>query len=183
MKLTVTSSPHIRGDFRTSRLMLDVVLALIPALIVGTLVLGFRALLVTLISMAAAVVAEYLYSLCLRKRNSGFGFFRLPTEELRKVFIAGNDERSRNFKLLTLLRSAGFGNVIAFLQVFKGFCVPAFDSVINQFFVIEVLNLFFVVNVNQLSSVHRKYRPSFLCVLTMPIGKKGRESNTRMKSY
>ena len=70
MKLTVTSSPHIRGDFRTSRLMLDVVLALIPALIVGTVVLGFRALLVTLISMAAAVVAEFLYSLCLRKRNT-----------------------------------------------------------------------------------------------------------------
>ena len=70
MKLTVASSPHIRGDFRTSRLMLDVVLALIPALIVGTVVLGFRALLVTLISMAAAVVAEFLYSLCLRKRNT-----------------------------------------------------------------------------------------------------------------
>ena len=70
MKLTVTSSPHIRGDFRTSRLMLDVVLALIPALIVGTVVLGFRALLVTLISMAAAVVAEYLYSWIFKKRNT-----------------------------------------------------------------------------------------------------------------
>ena len=70
MKLTVTSSPHIRGDFRTSRLMLDVVLALTPALIVGTIVLGFRALLVTLISMAAAVVAEYLYSWILKRRNT-----------------------------------------------------------------------------------------------------------------
>ena len=70
MKLTVTSSPHIRGDFRTSRLMLDVVLALIPALIVGVVVLGFRALLVTLISMAAAVVAEYLYSWIFKKRNT-----------------------------------------------------------------------------------------------------------------
>ena len=70
MKLTVTSSPHIRGDFRTSRLMLDVVLALIPALIVGTVVLGFRALLVTLISMAAAVVAEYFYNLLLKRRNT-----------------------------------------------------------------------------------------------------------------
>ena len=70
MKLTVTSSPHIRGDFRTSRLMLDVVLALVPALIVGVIVLGFRALMVTLISMAAAVVAEYLYSLLLKKRNT-----------------------------------------------------------------------------------------------------------------
>ena len=70
MNLTVTSSPHIRGNFRTSRLMLDVVLALIPALIVGAVVLGARALLVTLISMAAAVVAEYLYNLILKRRNT-----------------------------------------------------------------------------------------------------------------
>ena len=70
MKLTVTSSPHIRGDFRTSRLMLDVVLALLPALAVGVIVLGFRALMVTLISMGAAVVAEYMYSLLLRTRNT-----------------------------------------------------------------------------------------------------------------
>ena len=70
MKLTVTSSPHIRGDFRTSRLMLDVVLALIPALIVGVVVLGIRALIVTLTSMAAAVVAEFLWGLLLKKRNT-----------------------------------------------------------------------------------------------------------------
>ena len=70
MNLTVASSPHIRGDFRTSRLMLDVVIALIPTLIVGVISLGFRALLVTLTSMAAAVVAELLYSLLFKKRNT-----------------------------------------------------------------------------------------------------------------
>ena len=70
MNLTVASSPHIRGDFRTSRLMLDVVIALIPTLVVGVISLGFRALLVTLISMASAVVAELLYSLLFRKRNT-----------------------------------------------------------------------------------------------------------------
>ena len=70
MNLTVTSSPHIRGDFRSSRMMLDVVLALVPSLIVGVIVLGFRALVVTLISMAAAVAAEYLWSLILKRRNT-----------------------------------------------------------------------------------------------------------------
>ena len=70
MKLTVASSPHIRGDFRTSRLMLDVVIALIPTLIVGTCVLGVRALLVTLVSMAAAVAAEGLWALIMKKRNT-----------------------------------------------------------------------------------------------------------------
>ena len=70
MNLTVASSPHIRGDFRTSRLMLDVVIALIPTLVVGVISLGLRALLVTLVSMAAAVVAELLYSLLFKKRNT-----------------------------------------------------------------------------------------------------------------
>lgn len=68
MKLTVTSSPHIRGDFRTSRLMLDVVIALIPSLIVGTYVLGLRALLVTLVSIAAAVATEALYCVVTKSR-------------------------------------------------------------------------------------------------------------------
>lgn len=70
MKLTVASSPHIRGDFRTSRLMLDVVLALLPALVIGTIVLGLRALLVTAVSVVTAVAAEWLYALILKKRNT-----------------------------------------------------------------------------------------------------------------
>ena len=70
MKLTVASSPHIRGNFRTNRIMLDVVIALIPALIVGICVLGIRALLVTLTSVAAAVAAEWLYCKITRSRNT-----------------------------------------------------------------------------------------------------------------
>ena len=70
MNLTVASSPHIRGNFRTNRIMLDVVLALMPALGVGIWVLGIRALMVTLICVAGAVAAEYLYSLVTRSRNT-----------------------------------------------------------------------------------------------------------------
>ena len=70
MKLTVTSSPHIRGDFRTSRLMLDVVIALLPSLLVGAVVLGARALLVAVVSVAAAMATEVLYSVLLKKRNT-----------------------------------------------------------------------------------------------------------------
>ena len=70
MNLTVASSPHIRGNFSTRRIMLDVVLALLPALAVGTVVLGIRSLLVALVSVAAAVAAEWLYSLVTRSRNT-----------------------------------------------------------------------------------------------------------------
>jgi len=68
MNLTVTSSPHIRGNFRTSRLMLDVVIALLPALAVGAWVLGVRGLLVSTLSVAAAMATEVLYSWILKKR-------------------------------------------------------------------------------------------------------------------
>lgn len=70
MNLTVASSPHIRGDFRTSRLMLDVVVALLPALAVGTWILGFRALAVTAVSMVSAVGAEWLYCKVTGKQNT-----------------------------------------------------------------------------------------------------------------
>ena len=70
MKLTVASSPHIRGNFKTSRIMLDVVIALLPALAVGVWMLGIRALLVTLVCVATAVASEFLYSLILRKRQT-----------------------------------------------------------------------------------------------------------------
>ena len=70
MNLTVASSPHIRGDFKTSRIMLDVVLALMPALAVGVMVLGIRAAVVTLISVAAAVAAEWVYAKVTRTRNT-----------------------------------------------------------------------------------------------------------------
>ena len=70
MNLTVASSPHIRGNFSTRRIMLDVVLALLPALCVGVGVLGWRSLVVTLISVAAAVGAEWLYSVLTKSRNT-----------------------------------------------------------------------------------------------------------------
>lgn len=70
MNLTVASSPHIRGDFKTSRLMLDVVVALLPALAVGTWVLGFRALAVTAVSVVSAVGAEWLYCKVTGKQNT-----------------------------------------------------------------------------------------------------------------
>lgn len=70
MNLTVASSPHIRGNFRTNRIMLDVVLALLPALAVGVFHMGIRALAVTMLCMAVAVVTEWLYSRLTKTRNT-----------------------------------------------------------------------------------------------------------------
>ena len=70
MKLTVASSPHIRGNFRTNRIMLDVVLALLPAFAVGCFVLGLRSLLVAAVTIVTAVGCEWLYSVVTKTRNT-----------------------------------------------------------------------------------------------------------------
>ena len=70
MKLTVACSPHIRGNFRTRRIMLDVVLALVPALAVGIWMHGVRSLIVTAVAIASCVGFEWLYSLITKKRNT-----------------------------------------------------------------------------------------------------------------
>ena len=70
MNLTVASSPHIRGNFRTNRIMLDVVIALLPALIVGAVVQGVQALVVAGLSMVCAVGFEWLWCLVTRSRNT-----------------------------------------------------------------------------------------------------------------
>ena len=70
MNLTVASSPHIRGNFRTNRIMMDVVLALLPALAVGLWKFGFRVIPVTTICIGAAIVSEWLYCLLTKSRNT-----------------------------------------------------------------------------------------------------------------
>ena len=70
MKLTVTSSPHIRGDFRSSRIMIDVMLALSPALIAGICMHGWRSLVVTLVSIASCVFFEWIYGVVTKTRNT-----------------------------------------------------------------------------------------------------------------
>jgi len=70
MKFKVVSSPHIKGSFHTSRIMIDVVIALLPTLIAGSIVLGMRALLVAGVSMIFAVVFEGLFCMVLKKKNT-----------------------------------------------------------------------------------------------------------------
>ena len=70
MNLTVASSPHIRGNFRTNRIMMDVVLALLPALAVGLWKFGFRVIPVTTICVGSAIVSEWLYCLLTKSRNT-----------------------------------------------------------------------------------------------------------------
>ena len=72
LNLIVSSSPHIRTPRSTKVIMLDVVIALIPALIASVILFGFNALLVTVVSVASCNVFEYGYRK-LMKKSGGIG--------------------------------------------------------------------------------------------------------------
>lgn len=61
-KVVVTSSPHIKTEEGTRSLMLDVIIALIPALAVAIFTFGPRALVLTCVSVIASVVFEFIYN-------------------------------------------------------------------------------------------------------------------------
>lgn len=68
--LKVTSSPHMRHEDTTRSIMLDVLIALCPALIWATYIFGARALVMTAVSVISAVVFEFLYRLIAKKSSS-----------------------------------------------------------------------------------------------------------------
>ena len=61
MSYIVSVSPHLHNKVDTKSLMRDVCIAMVPALIAAVVIFGMRALLVTAVSVAAAVLTEYLY--------------------------------------------------------------------------------------------------------------------------
>ncbi len=65
--LTVSSSPHIRTGEDTRSIMLDVIIALLPALAVAAYMFGVRAILLALASTAACVFFEWGYRKAMKK--------------------------------------------------------------------------------------------------------------------
>ncbi|MDD6234944.1 MAG: RnfABCDGE type electron transport complex subunit D [Lachnospiraceae bacterium] len=65
--LNVSSSPHVRDNSSTRRIMLDVCIALLPACIFGIVNFGMRALAVLAVSVITCVVSEYLFEYFMHK--------------------------------------------------------------------------------------------------------------------
>ena len=65
--LIVSSAPHVVSPVNTSRIMLDVLIALVPAVAMATFVFGMRALLLTAVCAAASVFFEYAVEKILKR--------------------------------------------------------------------------------------------------------------------
>ena len=68
--LTASASPHVRTRDTTRGIMLDVLIALVPALVASVVLFGFRALAVTAVSVCSCVVFEFLSRKAMRRPNT-----------------------------------------------------------------------------------------------------------------
>lgn len=67
-KLNISSSPHIRSKVTSSNIMLMVTIALLPASAFGVYNFGVSALLMLIVTTAAAVLTEYIYEKLMHKK-------------------------------------------------------------------------------------------------------------------
>ena len=70
LKLIATSNPHIRAHETTRSIMLDVIIAMLPALIWGVINWGINVLLLTVVSVVGCMFWEWLYRKVMKKPQS-----------------------------------------------------------------------------------------------------------------
>ena len=66
----VTSNPIVRTPRDTSKIMLDVIIALVPALGVGAYMFGMNVAILLVVNVAACVVFEWAYRKLMKKNTS-----------------------------------------------------------------------------------------------------------------
>ena len=73
-ELTVSSSPHAHQEATTKTIMLDVLIALMPALVFSVYNFGLRALMVTIVSVVSCYGFEKLWNILLKKHDKTYDY-------------------------------------------------------------------------------------------------------------
>jgi len=140
--MIVSPAPHIRDNVTTNRIMLDVIIALLPALGIGIWVFGPRAALVTGVCVAACVLFEWAYEKFLKRQNTICDF----SAALTGIILAFN------LPVTIPLWQAVFGCFVAIIlvkQIFgglgKNFANPAVTARIVLFVAFPVAMTTWVV--------------------------------------
>ena len=106
-KLTVAPSPHVKSDVTTSKVMLDVVIALVPAMIASLIFFGFRALILIAVCVISCVGFEYLYNMINKKEQTIGDFSAVVTGVLLAL----------NLPVTFPIPMAIFGSLVAIVAV------------------------------------------------------------------
>lgn len=123
--LLVSPSPHTRDHATTQRIMLDVILALLPAAIASIVIFGWRALAVIALCVAVCVGSEWLFERLCKRENTVYDLSAVVTG----ILLAFNLPAS------IPLWQAAFGSIVAIVvvkQLFggigKNFANPAITA-------------------------------------------------------
>ena len=134
-KLIVSVSPHIHDKSTTSRIMLDVIIALVPAFIASVLIFGARAAVVTCACVASCVFFEWVFTKITKRKNPIDDFSAIITGILLAF----------NLPVTIPIWQAVFGSAVAIIlvkQLFgglgKNFANPAITARIVMFLAFSV---------------------------------------------
>ena len=72
LNLNVQSSPHVKDTISTSSIMLDVIIAMLPATAWGILRFGMNAAIVVIVSVVTAILSETLFNIIVKRKNTIF---------------------------------------------------------------------------------------------------------------
>ena len=107
MNSSVSSAPQVCDRAASRKMTLDVIIALIPALIASIVIFGFRALLVTLVCVVIAVLSEFVFEKLMKKPLTIGDLSAVVTGLLLSFCLPANIP----------LWIAGLGSVIAIIVV------------------------------------------------------------------
>ena len=150
-KLSLTAAPHINSGVSTHNIMLDVVIAMIPASIAAIIFFGIKALLLILTCVVSAVAAEFIFNLCVKKKQTVGDFSATVTGLLLALNLSTNVE----------LWQAALGSVFAIVVV-KGFFGGLGKNIVNPAIAARVLMLLTFASVAGGAAIAPLFDLSFL---------------------
>lgn len=169
--LLVSSSPHLRGGRKTNMIMLDVIIAMVPAVVASCILFGWRAAIILAITTGVCVVSEWLARLIMKRDNTIWDLSAVVTG----ILLAFNLPASIHPVM------AGIGGVVAIVvakQMFGG---------LGQNFVNPALTARIVLMVSfpsQMSTWTKPFEYGYDAMTTAsPLGILAEGGDTPMPSY
>ncbi len=150
-KLHISAAPHINSGVSTHNIMLDVVIAMIPASIMSVVLFGLKALWIILTCVASAVLSEFLFNLIAKKKQTVGDCSAIVTGLLLALNLSTNVE----------LWQCVFGSVFAIVVV-KGFFGGIGKNIVNPAIAARVLMLLTFASVAGGAAITPLFDLSFL---------------------
>lgn len=89
-KLHVSAAPHINSGVSTSNIMRDVAIAMLPTAIAAIVLFGLSALWIILVCVGAAVLSEFAFNFCCKRKQTIFDFSAVVTGLLLALNLSTN---------------------------------------------------------------------------------------------